>query len=247
MIINDPSFGVQKQSLSNDFNEFMQYGTVMNRGFATGLAIDIGVEYAAEKGGGALTNYASEALAPKGYGWAMKQHAAKSIANPTTAKVLAQRYNINRFIGGMKPQDALKASQGRMAGLTTRMTALKEYGAKFLGKSTNKRVTHGIAAAGLAGGAMKTVGAVFTAGMVQDLTEAAMTIGGAIDPGGMFEDIGRASSIGGDAQHNVVKMASTFIDNRHAATMRQKSLSAIHNTQMNLNQVFGAEATYAHQ
>jgi len=48
-------------------------------------------------------------------------------------------------------------------------------------------------------------------------------------------------------EFTMTEMGGQFFDNRGAATMRQRSLAAIHNTQSQLRQVFGREATVVHQ
>lgn len=47
-------------------------------------------------------------------------------------------------------------------------------------------------------------------------------------------------------EFTMTEMAGQFFDNRGAATMRQRSIAAIHNTQSQLRQVFGREATVVH-
>ena len=59
------------------------------------------------------------------------------------------------------------------------------------------------------------------------------------------------ASIGRQARREneftMTQMAPAFFDNKGAATMRQRAVSAIHNTQANLHQVFGREAIHMHR
>lgn len=70
---------------------------------------------------------------------------------------------------------------------------------------------------------------------------------GLFDPMGIYTAYGKEEFRRQLKSDNRLVMSQGFYDNRGAATMRQRSLAAIHNTQMNIHQVFGAESTYNHQ
>lgn len=68
-----------------------------------------------------------------------------------------------------------------------------------------------------------------------------------MDFGGIFQSIGHAETKKRQSGLSLPTMTQGFHDNRGAATMRQRAISAIHNTQSSLSQVFGKEAIHAHR
>lgn len=70
---------------------------------------------------------------------------------------------------------------------------------------------------------------------------------GGQDFGGIFRALGHAEEKKRRSGLTIATMSHGFHDNKGAATMRQRSIAAIHNTQSSLNQVFGQEAIYAHR
>ena len=67
------------------------------------------------------------------------------------------------------------------------------------------------------------------------------------DFGGIFRAVGQAEKQKQRSGLTLATMSHGFHDNRGAATMRQRAITAIHNTQSSLNQVFGQEALHVHR
>ncbi len=67
------------------------------------------------------------------------------------------------------------------------------------------------------------------------------------DFGGIFQSLGHEEAQRQRAGRTLATMSYGFHDNGGAATMRQRSLNAIHNSQSRLQQVFGNEAMFSHR
>jgi hypothetical protein len=128
---------------------------------------------------------------------------------------------------GAKPsiaQRALPFSRGAIPGATKGMIA-KEIGSK----------------------ALSGLSVFWNVQLATTLGAAAGFAAGLWDVGGIYEARGLEEIRKKQKSTNMLTMSTGFFDNSGAATMRQRGLAAIHNTQMNIDQVFGREAMYAHQ
>lgn len=82
--------------------------------------------------------------------------------------------------------------------------------------------------------------------LMSDLMKSSLFLSGVVDYEGIYKNRGMTEMHKQYKANNILTMSQGFHDNRGAATMRQRGLAAIYNTQMNIQQVFGAEASYIH-
>lgn len=234
------------------FNDFATTGAVTGLGGVGDFAANAALGYGAEASGNFLGSMSLTAEQRALYTAHLAKSGPKSFMGKASAlisnispKANSLSYISSRASVGSQAAKVAGSGFGPLRPSNIIASKFSKTAAFFTGRAGAAGA--GVAAAEIGGVALRAFGASAGAAFVQDLTKAGMIVAGVADTNdGMLEQMGRQYMSQKSQERTTATMSYGFTDTRAAATMRQRSLRAIHNAQMNINQVFGQEATYAH-